>query len=154
MARVDYVIDVRLNFFTKGKQTSSSTSIKNKKNKTGTKRNIDNGSSIADYTGGAKKALSMIKPFIVAGAVIAGASKTVNTANRAVGMITNNRYREQRISDMSSAMFNPIGFGKDAFQYALNRHFEVMRDNQRIDYNRELSGNTLPYMSKSGGVTI
>lgn len=154
MARTDHIIDIRLTHFIQNKKTSSSTSIKNKKSNTGTKRSIDTGMNVVDSYGGAKKAINMIKPFVVASAVVAGTSKIVNATNRAIGTVTNNRYREQRANDIMSAVTNPVNFGKDVLQYAVNRHFEVLRENERIDYRRELSGNSLPYMTKSGGVSF
>ena len=154
MSTVSYDVNVRLISYERKKETSSTKSIEGKKGNTGTSKGVGRGFSYSSSAKGAKKSMKALPAVAVALAAMGIATKVANTTNRAIGTITNNRYREQRIADTISFVTNPAGGIVNTMKYGINRHFDVMRENQRIDYNRELSGNALPYLSKSGGLTF
>lgn len=154
MATVSYDVNVRLTSFPQKKQTSATTSVERKKYKTGTTREVERGGFSSVSPKGIVGSIKKKHQVLGAGLALIVGGKVANGMNRVIGGVTNNRYREQRMSDTISGVTNPAKMTYDMFKYSVKRHFEVMRENQRIDYNRELSGNSLPYMSKSGGVTL
>jgi len=81
-------------------------------------------------------------------------AKALNTTNRVVGTVTGNRFGETRRGDIISAAFNPIGMINRIAKTSFRKSYETDRANQRIDYNRELAGMTLPYRNGNAGITL
>ena len=135
------------------KRTSSNNSIEEKRYRTSGKNTsaLRFAKRPTHGTKGMVKKISGVAPVLSS---IYMTSKVLNTANRMAGIVTNNRYSVQRTGDALQQVFNPIGFYKRALKFGITNHFEIMRQNKRVDYDLKLSGNMLPYRRKDGGATI
>ena len=135
------------------KRTSSNNSIEEKRYRTSGKSTsaLRFSKNPSSATKGMVKKISGLAPVISS---IYMTSKVLNTANRMAGVVTNNRYAVQRTGDALQQVFSPIGFYKRALKFGITNHFDIMRQNKRVDYDLKLSGNMLPYRRKDGGATI
>ena len=150
----DININVWLRTF-KGKATSPTTHVDNKKAKTSSSKSVV---ATVARRGSVDTGLSMAKkalPGMIAIALAKGAiNKTARPINSFVGARTNQRLRQRRTENTLDLITNPIRFGIDALKFGIINNYEVQRINKQVDYDRLLSGNYLPYTQQSGGLQI
>lgn len=164
---MDININVRAVSGNKGTNTSVDKQIANKitqapKSKTGNPRKTGKDKMVGAYTNPPYKTMSngslgLLKkatPIIIGAIVLRSLSKSVNSTNRIIGTITGNRFAESRRADFISAASNPIGLVSKIASTTFQKNFEVQRDNERIDYKRELAGMSLPYREGDFGITL
>jgi len=87
-------------------------------------------------------------------AAVRATAKLLNDSNRIVGTVTGNRFGESRRADMIKMGSNPFGMMTQITKTYFKKSYETDRANQRIDYNRELAGMTLPYRNGNAGITL
>ena len=150
----DININVWLRTF-KGKATSPTTHVDNKKAKTSSSKSVV---ATVARRGSLDTGLSMAKKAIPGMLTIAGVKTAINRVarpiNSFVGARTNQRLRQRQTDNTLDLMANPFGFVKEALKFGITNNYEVQRINKRVDYDRLLSGNYLPYTQQSGGLQI
>ena len=137
--------------------TSSSTSVAKKRSRSPKAKTTNSKSTgslkLKDFTS-TNRILKKIIPAASAVGVVVAVNKTLNTTNRIVGTITGNRFGEARRRDTIKGTLNPIGMMKQITTTYFQKTYETDRANQRIDYNRELAGMTMPYRNGNAGITL
>lgn len=141
---MDYNIWVRLQNFKTKTRTSSTDKVARKGTRTSSVKKAFGNSSllrgspkVSGFAKGGAKAFGASVAMLVASAKTAeGGSKLLNT-------ISGNNFRATRQQDALS-MVNPIGFLKRAVGTSLNGYYETIRENKTIDYQRKITGMSLP----------
>ena len=152
---MDININVRLQQY-KQTSTSSSRSISNKKGRTRASARTDKVDSDSFLNITSKNKLGSIlglKTLGMATAVMV-AGKVANTANTVQGMVTNNRFRQKRQSDLIRTATNPVGFFAGAYKKGLVNQYDVFRENEQRDYRRQMAGMYLPFRNGNQGSTL
>lgn len=93
-------------------------------------------------------------PVVGVVAAVRATNKAANGVNRVVGTVTGNRFGESRRADIIKGSFNPIRMLTQTTKTYFEKSYETDRANERIDYNRELAGMTLPYRNGNAGITL
>ena len=150
---VSHDINVTLRTFQYSKATSANQTIDQKRRRTSTSRHVKQGTTVIDRNKTGMAIMKAALPFVAAYASVRGVQKGMRSYAGAMGTITNNRFRQQRLMDTAD-LLTPVSFVTGLTKDGITRHIEVMRENKRIDYNRSLYGNTMPYSDKSGGIVL
>jgi hypothetical protein len=164
---MDININVRAVNGTKQTNTSTTKQVANKENNSPTAKTSNPkktawqnwGSSISNpanksMSGSGLGLLKKATPLLISAIALRQVSKSLNTGNRIIGTITGNRFAETRRADFIGAVTDPIGLISRIASTTFQKNYEVLRDNERIDYKRELAGMSLPYRNGDNGITL
>lgn len=102
----------------------------------------------------AKSAAKVILPLYITSRVKQKTFAAFNRANRIAGTISGNRFGESRRRDFLNAASNPFNFARTAITTAFNQSFDIQRQNEKIDYNRQLAGMSFPFREGNNGITL
>lgn len=150
---MDININVRLQQY-KAKATSSKDSVNRKKKNTSSAK-------WQKFMGGANKAetkslssiASSFMPAIKISSSIIALSKIANAGIQISGTVTNNRFRQKRQQQTMRALTRPDKFLKTSAVSYFERNFDIMRQNEQIDYRRRMAGMYLPFRQGDNGIT-
>lgn len=141
---MNYNIWVKLQSFEDKTRTSSSDNVARKNNKTSTGKKKHSTSSTIPLSPNKAKSFAIGALGVMAAAkMLQGVQKVANTGSKVLNNVTGNDYRAQRQQDYIS-MLNPLGFANKYIKTAFSNHFRVLRENKKIDYQRKITGMSLP----------
>lgn len=141
---MDYNIWVKLQNFKTRTRTSSTGKVAKTGERTSTsKRDFGKSMMLKSTPTVPNYARAGGKVFGASVAMMIGTAKTAERGSRLLNMISGNEYRASRQQDALSIV-NPYGFVKRAVKTTLQGHFNTIRENKAIDYQRKITGMSLP----------
>jgi len=80
--------------------------------------------------------------------------KTLSAMNNIEASVTGNRFRQKSRSDVLRTFVNPIGMVRSVVNDNFNQYFDVLRQSERLTYERNIAGFVMPFRSGNSGITL
>jgi hypothetical protein len=80
--------------------------------------------------------------------------KTLTALNNIEASVTGNKFRQKARSDLLKTIFNPAGMGSAIIKDSFNQYFDVLRETEKLTYQRDIAGFVMPFRSGNAGITL
>ena len=90
-------------------------------------------------------------PLVAGAAIKIGAVRTMNSIE---GTVTGNRFRQKVRGDIINSFARPFSTGARIVSTGFNQYFDVLREQERLTYQRNIAGFALPFRPGNSGITL
>ena len=144
---MDININVRMQKFAES-ATSAEGSVKRKTSPRKKTQSVNTDTGLTSILEG------QLRTFAKGALSIVAMGKLATTLNRIEGSITGNRFQERRRSDTIRTITNPGGMLRNVVNTSIEKHYETIREFERADYRRQLSGLVMPFRDTDPGMRL